>query len=248
MATKKNSAAKKSKKQSSSLPPAEGPILDAALGLPSGLMGRMEKALTRSRIVCMDGLSVSVQANEFTYCYPRENEGPYESVELGYPSIKDDRWLEWAEEPASPTETVYGRVPIGVVAYVIAAHGGRIESDKKWGARDMVGKVQPIDPAPKALSRLDMGASLPHWRKACSTWIQQAALGSPNAELAARFEVWNEGQVVLDWNRCMGCFLMGGIEAARENDVGAWVRFARESAQLELATSAGHLAPRRKTL
>lgn len=80
----------------------------------------------RPRIVCQDGYSVSVQANEYAYCTPRYTQFqaedgwhvingayymssdtprnfrtddyiPYEEVELGYPSEPDDLINEYAE-------------------------------------------------------------------------------------------------------------------------------------------------------
>jgi hypothetical protein len=41
--------------------------------------------ILNQRITCEDGFSVSVQANEGAYCYPRNDSGPYMEVELGFP-------------------------------------------------------------------------------------------------------------------------------------------------------------------
>jgi hypothetical protein len=79
------------------------------------------------RIVCADGFSVSVQARSFVYCSPRNDEGPWTQVELGFPSEYEHLIMEWAETPSDPTETVYGWVPTEVVMEVIASHGGTNE-------------------------------------------------------------------------------------------------------------------------
>ena len=87
----------------------------------------------RTRIVLADGESVSIQANEFSYCSPRQNFtadelatfiNPYFSCEIGFPSFKADEWMEYAEQPEIPTDTVYGYVPVGVVQAVLDLHGG----------------------------------------------------------------------------------------------------------------------------
>lgn len=41
--------------------------------------------MVNARIVCKDGTSLSVQANEYVYCAPRDNYGPYYEVEVGFP-------------------------------------------------------------------------------------------------------------------------------------------------------------------
>ena len=81
---------------------------------------------TYERVVCEDGFSMSVQAREFCYCTPRNDTGPYHSVEVGYPSEKEALLMPWAETPSEPTDTVYGWVPVGVIRQVIEAHGGMV--------------------------------------------------------------------------------------------------------------------------
>ena len=82
----------------------------------------------RPKIICGDGLILSVQASEGHYCLPRENDGPYTAVEIGFPSDVIPEIMEWAETPSTPTETVYGCVPVEVVDAVIAAHGGIVNT------------------------------------------------------------------------------------------------------------------------
>ena len=78
------------------------------------------------RITCADGFNVSAQASQSNYCSPRENVGPWDSVELGYPSEAVPEFMKYAEEPARPTDTVYGWVPVAIVEAVIEAHGGMV--------------------------------------------------------------------------------------------------------------------------
>ena len=74
--------------------------------------------------VCADGFTVSIQGAERNYCSPRNNTGPYSSVELGYPSASDSLILEFAEDKTDPTGTVYGWVPSHIVLELLEKHGG----------------------------------------------------------------------------------------------------------------------------
>jgi hypothetical protein len=78
------------------------------------------------RVECADGFSMSVQANEGAYCSPRDDQGPYTAVEVGFPSSYDYYLHEYAETPEKPTETVYGWVPADTVMMCIDAHGGMV--------------------------------------------------------------------------------------------------------------------------
>lgn len=60
-------------------------------------------------------LEVSIQANQYTYCEPRDNVGPYISVELGFPNFKSKILKQYAENPEALYATVYGNVPVEVV-------------------------------------------------------------------------------------------------------------------------------------
>lgn len=84
-----------------------------------------DRARPRPKIVCRTGLEMSVQASEFHYCSPRENNQPhYGTVEIGFPSHHIHLLNRWCEDDAKPTETVYGYVPVEVVNIIIAANGG----------------------------------------------------------------------------------------------------------------------------
>lgn len=76
-------------------------------------------------IRCKNGFRMSVQAQEFHYCLPRQNEGPHTHVECGFPSVAPGpEMMEYAENPNEPTETVYAYVPREVVERELESHGG----------------------------------------------------------------------------------------------------------------------------
>ena len=81
------------------------------------------------RVMCEDGFSVSIHAGDGKYCCPRNNEGPYIEVELGYPSHSEFMIIPWAEDRHNPTETVYGYVPSTVVLEMLLKHGGMVEGE-----------------------------------------------------------------------------------------------------------------------
>ena len=80
-------------------------------------------------IKCADGFSMSVQASRGSYCSPRDDSGPYDSVEVGFPSSFDVYLHEYAEDPGQPTNTVYGWVPADTVMMCIDAHGGMVSGE-----------------------------------------------------------------------------------------------------------------------
>lgn len=83
----------------------------------------------RKKVECADGFTVSVQGHEGAYCSPRNDVGPYESVECGFPSHYDIHLQPYAEDPSRPTETVYGWVPCVVVQLCIDSHGGMVAGE-----------------------------------------------------------------------------------------------------------------------
>ena len=78
----------------------------------------------RPEIECADGLTFSVQASHTHYCQPRNDNGPYTAVEVGYPSKPVKELMPYAEDTENPTSTVYGYVPVEIVEQVIESHGG----------------------------------------------------------------------------------------------------------------------------
>lgn len=89
---------------------------------------------TLPRIICGDRTMLSVQASSGHYCSPRDNDGPWDSVEVGYPSRKLDGLMQWAEDADRPTDTVYGYVPLSTLAAVIDDCGGFVGIDPMDGA------------------------------------------------------------------------------------------------------------------
>ena len=86
-----------------------------------------EYVMVRPRLLCVDGFTMFVQASDCHYCQPRDNDGPYMKVEVGYPSeavAELIHILPYAEDANCPTFTVYGYVPVELVEIVITAHGG----------------------------------------------------------------------------------------------------------------------------
>jgi hypothetical protein len=78
------------------------------------------------RIVCKDGFSLSIQANEYAYCSPRDNNGPWYDFECGFPNREPilEVFKSYAENPANLTETVYAYVPEEVILSELEQHGG----------------------------------------------------------------------------------------------------------------------------
>ena len=85
-------------------------------------------------VFCKDGFRMSIQANDTAYCDPRiAGADKYETVEIGFPNQREEMILEYAEDRASPTNTVYAYVPSSLVSLVIAKHGGIVEGELPAG-------------------------------------------------------------------------------------------------------------------
>ena len=80
--------------------------------------------IIRPWIVCADGFTMSVQASKFHYCTPRENVDTFSKVEIGYPSMPEERLRQYAEDESDLTDTVFGWVPIEIVESIVEQHGG----------------------------------------------------------------------------------------------------------------------------
>ena len=70
-------------------------------------------------VKCADGTTLSVQASEDHYCTPRDNQGPYTTVEVWCES-SDVTEFEYSEEGPS------AYVPIEDVVRFIENHGGMV--------------------------------------------------------------------------------------------------------------------------
>jgi len=76
-------------------------------------------------IHCTDGAVLSVQASSLHYCSPRDDHGPYQSVEVGYPTSPPPPSWDRYQDGENP---VWGFVPVNLVRQFIEDHGG--ESDQ----------------------------------------------------------------------------------------------------------------------
>jgi hypothetical protein len=86
------------------------------------------------KIICKDGFTMSVQANETAYCEPRIDDAErYTTVEVGFPSMPEALLMEWAENPKAPMDTVYGNVPSERISLVCAKHGGIVSGELPAG-------------------------------------------------------------------------------------------------------------------
>jgi hypothetical protein len=89
------------------------------------VVGRSAYLVHVPQVVCADGFRMSVQASELHYCIPRDSIGPYSAVEVGYPSERVEAFMPYIDGADSEaTNTVYGYVPLSIVADAIDAHGG----------------------------------------------------------------------------------------------------------------------------
>ena len=81
-------------------------------------------------IRCNDGFSMSVQASREHYCTPRNDEGPYTHVEVGYPNELDERLMPYADggdgfQIVGMRPMLYVNVPAHVICSVTFQHGGK---------------------------------------------------------------------------------------------------------------------------
>lgn len=84
--------------------------------------------VTRPRVKCADGYTVSVQAGWGMYSTPREDADGYKAVELGFPSALDPEIAAYAEVPDT-TDTVFAFVPVELVDKLLEKHGGIVGAD-----------------------------------------------------------------------------------------------------------------------
>ena len=70
-------------------------------------------------VKCVDGTTLSVQASEYHYCTPRDNQGPYTTVEVWRISSDVTEFEYSVEDPSA-------YVPIEDVVRFIENHGGMV--------------------------------------------------------------------------------------------------------------------------
>ena len=87
--------------------------------------GPAVKDTLRKRIECADGTSLSVQVGSSLYCNPRNDEGPWTHVEVGFPSVPPPATWEEYGELGKVESDVFCYVPVALVEEYIASHGGR---------------------------------------------------------------------------------------------------------------------------
>lgn len=100
-------------------------------------------------IYCADGTSLSVQASRMHYCFPKNNEGPYSRVEVGFPSAPPPAaWEEYCTGnfAEKPCDTVYAQVPLDVVAQFINMHGGIKAEEAPATIVPALNIIKPRDP------------------------------------------------------------------------------------------------------
>jgi len=76
----------------------------------------------RPTIKCVDGFHVSIQANEFTFCIPSNNDGPWSHIELSFPSEQLPKLFN--KFIITNNKYIYTQVPICLVDSLLDAHGG----------------------------------------------------------------------------------------------------------------------------
>lgn len=70
-------------------------------------------------LTCKDGCTFSVQASADHYCIPKDNDGPYTHVEIGFPDGEiPNSWRRYNDG------SIYSFLPIELVADYIELHGG----------------------------------------------------------------------------------------------------------------------------
>lgn len=69
------------------------------------------------RLMLANGVSLSIQAGEYAYCYPREAlpYSQYLEFEVGFPSTEIEALMPYCEDSENPTGTVYPYVPLEVL-------------------------------------------------------------------------------------------------------------------------------------
>lgn len=80
-------------------------------------------AFPRPRLTLADGTSLSIQASAYHYCTPKDNTGPYSSIEVGFvegPSGRPTRPRSFGSYGGG----VWGWVPVSAVNAYIKRHGG----------------------------------------------------------------------------------------------------------------------------
>ena len=96
-----------------------------------GFKPKRARRQLRKQIRCNDGFRMSVQASREHFCSPRNDVGPYDGVEVAYPSEWEDLLLPYTDNNTDRTPaicgaapTLYVNVPPQVIHAVIQKHAG----------------------------------------------------------------------------------------------------------------------------
>ncbi|GAC1598842.1 MAG: hypothetical protein NVS3B25_25160 [Hymenobacter sp.] len=101
----------------------EGIAFPASVNEPKHITGMRQSVV--QPIECVDGTTISVQAGRTMYCQPRQDSGPWDEVEVGYPSVDPGAEMrQFQDGEGDPTQSVFGYVPVELVRAFIEAHGG----------------------------------------------------------------------------------------------------------------------------
>lgn len=196
---------------------------------------RLAGAKTRSRIAFADGTTLSAQANEFTYCWPRDNTGPWTCVEVGMPSCSIAELMPFAEEPSDPTGTVYARVPVVLLAWVAASKGGRVDRQEAWMERRLGGDVI-VPEAKEADVEQARAIEWADFEANALEWCQAAILRSPDEERRARFAIVAAEGCRIEWPDILSCFATAMWSSERDN-IAEWRSKICQRVELEIAVA-----------
>ena len=84
-------------------------------------------------LICRDGLKLSVQASSYHYCEPRNHAGPWNSMEVGFPSMPIPELRKWRDDLGnddSDNDCVFGYVPVDKILETIEKHGGCVQLEE----------------------------------------------------------------------------------------------------------------------
>ncbi len=74
-----------------------------------------------------NGGEMSIQASEFHYCFPKDDEGPYDKFEVAVFDKKGKRvrcgYFDHYADDKESDSPVYAYVPVGIIAWVLLKDG-----------------------------------------------------------------------------------------------------------------------------
>lgn len=85
---------------------------------------KADKYLKRPRIICKNGFSMSVQGSAYHYCFPKSLQKYYDSMEIGFPTKRINKLLQYRDGSGNATESVYAYVPCELIETIIKKNGG----------------------------------------------------------------------------------------------------------------------------